>query len=57
MANPPTAASLGQYDPAPQGMKWIFPRYITNRKTGQRVYPKNAQTFAFLVPDGSDPAV
>jgi hypothetical protein len=34
----------------PAGMKEIITPYITNWRTGTRVYPKNARFFRFLVP-------
>lgn len=31
----------------PPGWRWVFPRYVM--RNDKRVYPKRAQTFAFLV--------
>jgi hypothetical protein len=33
------------------GYRLIFVAWITNRKTGQRIYPKNGKCFAIWVKD------
>lgn len=34
----------------PKGFKVIYTPWIRNPKTGERIYPKNARVFRFVVP-------
>jgi hypothetical protein len=44
------ACPMHKQNHVPAGMKEIITPYITNWRTGKRVYPKNARFFRFLVP-------
>lgn len=35
----------------PDGRRLVIVRWITNRKTGQRIYPRSGKYFAFYVKD------
>jgi hypothetical protein len=36
-------------DEPPPGRRLIFVRWITNRKTGRRIYPRSGKCFAIYV--------
>ncbi len=35
--------------PLPKKQRLVFARWITNRKTGARIYPRSGKAFAFYV--------
>lgn len=39
-----------KHEPPPPGMKLIFRPWITDPKTGKRIYPKKSKVFALFVP-------
>ena len=34
---------------APPGYRWVFCKWFIHYRTGERVYPKTAECFCFLV--------